>query len=524
MARRKRGLVQGNAARVASVPAPVGGWNARDSIASMGPMDAVSIVNMFPTVSNVVLRGGSTNHATGMTGQVRTIFTYAGAATSKMFAAVDTTDFKIYDVTSAGAVGAAVVTGITNAWWEYINITNSGGSYLYAVNGSDKPLLYNGTTWTSIDGSSTPAITGVTTTTLSNIALFKNRVWFIQKDTLKAWYLPTDAVGGAAQVLDLSSIARLGGTLVDIDTWTVDAGYGVDDNLAFITSKGEVIVYRGTDPASAATWALAGVWNIGSPVGARCMLKWGGDLLVLTQDGLMPMAQNLQSSRLDPRVALSNKIQGAISAAIQTYGGSASARGWQIVFSAKNDAVWINVPAGQGKQEQYVMNTITTSWCQFQGWAANCWAIYEDQPYYGGNGVVVKAWTTTYKDNSANIETNTFQAFNYYDSPGVKKYFTRARPNIFTDGTPAIFVGMNVDFNIADTASAISLTTTTPGLWDAGTWDTSLWGAGLAITNYWQGIQGIGYCGAVQLKSASSDWQIQWASTDVVFQTGWAGV
>ena len=32
-------MVQGNAARVASVPAPVGGWNARDSIANMEPLD-----------------------------------------------------------------------------------------------------------------------------------------------------------------------------------------------------------------------------------------------------------------------------------------------------------------------------------------------------------------------------------------------------------------------------------------------------------------------------------------------------
>jgi hypothetical protein len=521
MALRNPALVQKNAARVASIPAPVGGWNARDSIANMGPMDAVTLVNMFPTVSNVVLRGGSTNHATGMTGQVQTIMVYNGAATSRMFAAVRE---NIYDVTSAGAVGAAVVTGQSSAQLEYINVTTSGGNYLYAVNGVDAPRLYNGTTWTAITGVSTPAITGVTTTTLSNVTLFKNRVWFIQKDTLKAWYLPTSSVGGAAQVLDLSAIAKSGGTLVDLDTWTVDAGYGVDDNLVFVTSKGEVIVYRGTDPASDATWALAGVWQLGSPVGKRCMLKWAGDLLILTQDGLMPMAQSLQSSRLDPRVALSNKIQGAISEAISSYGGGPASTGWQIVYSAKNDAVWINVPVREGQQEQYVMNTITTSWCQFQGWPANCWEIFNDEPYYGGDGVVVKAWTGTYQDNSANIETNSFQAFNYFDSTGVKKYFTRARPNIFTNGAPAIFVGMNVDFDTQDNAAAISLSTVSPGVWDTGVWDTSLWGGNVEITNYWQGITGIGYCGAIQLKSASSIWQIQWASTDVVFQTGWAGV
>ena len=515
-------MVQGNAARVASVPAPVGGWNARDSIANMQPLDAVQLINFFPTISNCVLRGGSTNWATGMTGQVQTIMVYNGSTSSKMFAAVGTPDLKFYDASTAGAATATTVTGLTNAIWEYINITTTGGTYLYAVNGADKPRLYDGTSWVAIDAASTPAITGVTTTTLSNVTLFKNRLWFIQKDTLKAWYLPTSAVGGAAQVLDLSSIAKFGGKLVDLDTWTIDAGYGVDDNLVFVTSNGEVIVYRGTDPASDATWALTGVWKLGSPIGNRSMLKWGGDLLILTYDGLMPMAQSLQSSRLDPRVALSNKIQGAIVAATAAY--SSSTVGWQVYYNARRNAVWINVPIAEGQQEQYVMNTITTSWAQFQGWTANVWETYNDNPYYGGNGVVVRAWDDTYVDNTSNISTNVFQAFNYFDSRGVKKYFTRARPSIFTNGAPAIFVGINVDFNVDDTTAPISASASAVGLWDAGTWDSALWGSGLQITNNWQGVTGLGYCGSIQLKSASSGLQIEWASTDVVYQTGWAGI
>ena len=515
-------MVQGNAARVASVPAPVGGWNARDSIANMEPLDAVQLINFFPTISNCVLRGGSTNWATGMTGQVQTIMVYNGSTSSKMFAAVGTPDLKFYDASTAGAATATTVTGLTNAIWEYINITTTGGTYLYAVNGADKPRLYDGTSWVAIDAASTPAITGVTTTTLSNVTLFKNRLWFIQKDTLKAWYLPTSAVGGAAQVLDLSSIAKFGGKLVDLVTWTIDAGYGVDDNLVFVTSNGEVIVYRGTDPASDATWALTGVWKLGSPIGNRSMLKWGGDLLILTYDGLMPMAQSLQSSRLDPRVALSNKIQGAIVAATAAY--SSSTVGWQVYYNARRNAVWINVPIAEGQQEQYVMNTITTSWAQFQGWTANVWETYNDNPYYGGNGVVVRAWDDTYVDNTSNISTNVFQAFNYFDSRGVKKYFTRARPSIFTNGAPAIFVGINVDFNVDDTTAPISASASAVGLWDAGTWDSALWGSGLQITNNWQGVTGLGYCGSIQLKSASSGLQIEWASTDVVYQAGWAGI
>ena len=518
-------MVQRTAANVQSIPAPVGGWNARDSLANMDPMDAVTLVNYFPTVSNCVLRGGYSKWATGFTGQAQSLLSYSGGATNKLFAVVGTPSLSIYDVTAGGAVGAAVVSSLTNAIWEYTNVATTGGNYLYAVNGVDKPRLYDGTTWTAIDAASTPAITGVTTTTLDNITLFKNRLWFIQKNTLKAWYLPTSAVGGAAQSLDLSSIAKFGGHLVDLDTWTIDAGYGVDDNLAFVTSNGEVIVYRGTDPASDATWALAGVWKLGSPISKRAMLKWGGDLLILTYDGLMPMAASLQSSRLDPRVALSNKIQGAITKAATEYGGTHAAVGWQVFYNAKQTAVWINVPVLEGsQQQQYVMNTITTSWCQFKGWEANVWETYDDDPYFGGNGYVGKAWDSTYADNNANISANVLQAFNYLGSRGVQKYFTRARPSIFTDGNPAISMGINVDFDVQNNATPLSYSASAMGLWDSGTWDAAVWGDDLQITNNWQGVTGLGYCGAVLLTSASTGLQIEWASTDVVYQSGWAGI
>lgn len=505
-------MVQANAAMVSSLPAPVGGWNARDSIANMSALDAVQLQNMFPSVSNVVLRGGFVEWATGLPGQVESLLAYSGAATSEFYAVADS---EIYDVTSGGTVGAAVVTGLSNSRWEYANISTSGGDFILAVNGVDDALIYDGATW------SNPSITGVSSDDLNNIVLFKNRLWFLENDTLRAWYLPTSSIGGVAEQFDLSSVARLGGTITALGTWTVDAGYGMDDNLVFITSKGEVIIYRGTDPSSASTWSLIGVYTLGSPIGKRCLLKYRGDILVLTLSGLQPLAQTIQSDRAEQKIALSDKIQGAFSAAATQYQTSF---GWQIVFVAENDAIMVNVPIAVGQQQQFVMNDITKAWCNFTGWEANCWEIFNNSPYFGGDGVVCRAWDTGYADNDTDIESTTLQAFNYYDSRGVKKYFTRARPSIFTDGTPSIGVGMNVDFDIGDTSAALSFSPTTVGLWDAGIWDTSNWGSGPAITNNWQGITGIGYCGGLRLKSASQGVQIEWAATDVVYQRGWAGI
>jgi hypothetical protein len=38
------------------------------------------------------------------------------------------------------------------------------------------------------------------------------------------------------------------------------------------------------------------------------------------------------------------------------------------------------------------MNTINGSWWKFTGWSANCFELFGDELYYGGNGTVYKAW------------------------------------------------------------------------------------------------------------------------------------
>ena len=516
----RRRLVQRTTANVASLPAPVGGWNARDALANMAPTDAVYLENMFPSVSNVNLRGGFAKHKTGLPGTVDTLMTYNAGSTIKLFA-ISTGN--IYDVTSAGSAGTALVASLSNSAWEYTNVTTGGGSYLYAANGVDKPLLYNGTTWTPIDAASTPAITGVTTTDLESPTLFKNRVWFIQKNTLKAWYLPVASVGGAANVLDLSSVMHLGGKLTAMATWTIDAGYGVDDNLVLISDKGEVAVYRGTDPTSASTWSLIGVWIIGQPISRRCVTKYGGDLLILTLDGLIPFASALQSSRLDPNIALSDKIQGAFASAARTYKDTF---GWALLYNPLNNALVVNVPVSTG-QQQFVMNNITKAWCNFTGWNASSWALVGSEPYFGGNTYVAKAWTTGdngYMDDSEPIPTKALQAFNYFETRGVIKYFTRARPSIFSNGQPQIVIGINTDFQTVDQTGALSFSPTTAGLWGIGLWDVALWGSDVVITNNQSGVTGLGYSGAISFTSSSKNLQIQWASTDVVYQIGWAGI
>lgn len=508
-------LVQRNLSRSASLPAPVGGWNARDSLGDMEPTDAVAMTNFFPGTNEVIMRAGYSEHATGLPGQVESIMVYASpSGTTEMFAA---SGGAIYDVTVAGAVGAAVVSGLTNDRWQHVNISTSGGNFLYAVNGEDKPLLYDGAAWTPIDGVSTPAITGVTTTDLVHVMMHKNRLWFTQKNTLKAWYLGTNAVGGAAAAFDLSSVADWGGYLMAMATWTIDAGYGVDDLAAFLTSEGEIIVYRGTDPSTANTWALVGVWQVGSPIGRRCFLKYAGDLLVICNDGVLPMSAALQSSRTNPKVALTDKIQWAVSESVTAYGANF---GWELMYFPRENQLYLNVPVQEGAtQQQYVMNSITKNWCNFDGWEANCWGLMSDAPYFGGNTFVGLAWDGT-ADAGTNINADCLQAFNYFRSPGILKRWTMMRPILRTDGSPAVYANVNVDFDTSDTTASLTFLPPTFAVWDSGIWDTAIWGGALTVQKQWQGSTGIGYCAAPRVKVASNAVEVRWVSTDLVMERG----
>jgi len=362
------------------------------------------------------------------------------------------------------------------------------------------------------------AITGVNSNKFIHVNLFKNRLYFTEEGSMRVWYLPVNSIAGQAEPLEFGSIARNGGFIQGMATWTIDAGQGADDYAVFVTSMGEVIVYNGTDPNDAATWALKGVWQLGYVFARRCFYKFSGDILLLTQDGLVPLASALQSSRLDPRVNLTDKIYYAISQAATLYGINF---GWQINYYASQNMLIINVPFNDGVQ-QFVMNTISKAWASFSSISAQCWELSNDQMYFGSNGYVGHFWNA-YSDNGNNINASVQQAYSYFDARGQLKRFTMIRPIFQTDnGTPSVLAGINVDFDTQNSLGTVSFNAQNVaiGSWDNAIWDESQWGGTLSITKSWQGVTGLGYSGGVAMRIVSQGIDVHWASTDYVMERG----
>lgn len=508
-------LPQALVADAESYSAPVGGWNARDALADMNPQDAITLTNWFPRPSYVEIRGGYASHATGMTGNGKTLMTYnALTGTNKLFCA---TASGIYNVTSSGAVGASVLAR-TNGKHQWLMFGDGTSNWMIGVNGVDKPCYYDGTTWTAVDGATSPALTGLTTTLIVGVAESKGRLYFIEKDSLSFWYLGAGLAGGALTEFDLSGYAKHGGFLMAVFNWTIDAGDGPDDRVGFVTSQGEVIVYSGTNPGSASAWTLVGVYFIGKPIGRRCIAKFGGDVVVITQNGAFPMSAAVQSASIDYKMALSFKIENAFTEAGRSYN---TVFGWEAMVYPAQAALIVNVPQTEdGVHEQYVMNTITKAWCKFTDWDAETFGILDGQLYFTDGTVVYKAWTG-FIDGADNIEAFGKQAFNYFRSPNTLKKFQMYQPVLAVNGSLSFLTDIDVDFHDDNLAGSASYTVVSGATWDVSVWDDAYWASGLEVVQQWTSPdEWMGYCAACKLKVMTNSLQVQWMANNIIWEYG----
>ena len=510
---KSKGGTRGQVSHTKSYAPPVGGWNARDALASMRPEDAVVLNNFFPRPSYVEFRGGYASHATGMTGAGKTLLVYNKLTGSNQMFCM--TASGTYNVSSSGAVGASVLAR-TNGKHQWTMFGDGSSNWLIACNGTDKPAYYDGTTWTAVDGATTPALTGITTTDIISVAVFKGRLLFLFNNSLKFGYLSAGAAGGAVTLFDLSGEAPKGGYLMAVAHWSRDSGSGLDDFCVFFTSEGEAIVYQGTNPSSATTWAKVGTFTIGKPIGRRCVAQYGPDCVVITENGAYPMSALFQAGEAEKsRFALSYKIQTAFTEAARSYG---SIFGWKCQVFPNQDALIVNVPmAEDGDHEQYVMNTITKSWSKFTDWDAEDFAVFNGALYFTDSTVVYKAWTGT-ADNGANIAFYGKQAFQNFGSNDPKQVML-FMPLLAVSGNVAYAADVDVDFEDEAMVGATSYTVTAGAVWDVDNWDEAYWAQGNEVVKQWSSVSEYpGRWISGKIKITSNELTCQWMGSTMIYE------
>ena len=211
--------------------APRRGLVLTENLASQQPEGALVLDNWICTTTGVRARGGAKRRYT-LDAAITSMWEFSGPAGKRKFAATAT---RIYDLTSVAdpvAIPAYAVSGRTSGYYSTAHMATVGGHFLYAVNGSDPALLYDGAAFTAVTATSTPAITGVATSSLSFVWAYANRLFFVEKGTTRAWYLAVDSIAGAAQKFDLIFFRPHFIGLRVLAGNGIGAEFGNDDRLA----------------------------------------------------------------------------------------------------------------------------------------------------------------------------------------------------------------------------------------------------------------------------------------------------
>lgn len=483
------------------VPVPTDGWDAISPLASMDPKRAPILNNWIPRPGWVELREGFfpwVYLAGNLNIPVETLMVRRSQGAEQMFAAAGSA---IYNVSTVGTA-TSVVTGLSSARWQYVNFTPAlGTTVIQIVNGVDNLRMFDGTTWT------TPSITGLpnslTTAAITNISAQKRRLWYVLGNGLGGGsticaFMPTDAITGAiAGTLDNGANWAKGGYLVAISDWTVDGGNGPQDYVVFLSSRGQATIYAGTDPTSATAFSLVGTFDLAPPVSARCCTKIGSDVGIITQQGVIPLSQALPFDPSAERsVAITARIQNAMAQAAIT---GLNLFGWQLITYAPEQLSILNVPKIENNtQVQFVMDALTGAWCQFTGWNANCFEVFDDTLYFGGNNGSVNQCFVGSSDFTTPILADMQCAYNYFDAPGRLKRMTMVQPFITAGQTVTPFIAVDSDFQIQSQTAPIQILDG-GALWDIAVWDVDVWFGSIVQTTAWLSAEAIGHALAIHL-------------------------
>jgi hypothetical protein len=398
----------------------------------------------------------------------------------------------IVKVIDAGTTGTLWLRATTGTFQDNEIITGTTGSA--TANGVRSSLL--------------PAITGVATDEIDHVNVYRNRIWLTDR-TMTAYYLATDAITGAASDVALAGVFRKGGYILFTATWSVDAGNGPNEYIVFATTEGEFAIYQG-DPADTATWGIVGLYDASPPLGKNAYLRVGGDLLVLTEIGLVPMSS---IKNKDPAALALASISRNIQPDWQAEAQSRRTLPWEIVKWTSRNIAYITCPITSDENVTpaicFAVNLETGAWSKVTGWDTRCMILHDDGVYFGTNdGALVQADVGGY-DQGELIYYAYVGHMDHLGAIGAYKTVTQARAIFRTlaEFNPAISVTTDYSVSLPTYPSAAS--PDTASLWDVGLWDQAKWDAGAVYyteTTKWVSIgrSGFAHAPVILLTSGST--------------------
>ncbi len=459
-----------------TIPAPTRGIIQNENEAYMQPGGAVVCDNWKPTMKGVSLRGGF-NRWCVLPDAVPIVsgFQYASGNNQRMFAGQAT---KLYDVTTN--TPTLIKSGQTSGNYVAAQLANQGGDWMIVVNDAgNAPLRFDGATWVTLNASQIdvdlvkyPGARVDGGANLVYVCKYRNRLFFIELNSMNAWYLGLNSVGGNLEMIPLSGAATKGGKLLFCASWSIDAGDGIDDKLVFCTDLGELLIFTGSNPADPANWRQEGRYQMSPPLGMNAHLAVGGDLLIATVDGIMPTSGAITKDRAELELAA---ITRQIKPMWREEAIDKREHPWTMCKWDEYGGIFTTVPGDlPGKQKCLVVNAATGAWTRFTGWDCMCFLRMRGDMFFGTQkGIVMQADRTGTDDGKPYVAV-LVGGWEMFQSPSQTVTWRQSRASF------SARAGEPFQPQLSATADyVVTLPTPPPAGPDPGVldlWDAGLWG------------------------------------------------
>lgn len=524
-------------AQSAYFPAPSGGLNTIDPAGMMSKSDAPFLVNLISAEMGMRARLGSREWITGMTGavdnRVRSIMPFNGSAKNgtkdKLFA---TTSTGIWGASASTAAPTQLIAFPTQTGEAGIGVSwvfvNSAGHFLIYCDEENGLYVYTESTnaWAKIalGGGATDISVGDPTKFVAG-TVFKGRIWFVEKDSAKSWYMGTNALYGAATQFDFGTKFKAGGDLRGLWNWTIDGGSGIDDSLVGISGGGDVVIYQGTDPATFGAFGLQGVWYIGAPpYGRKVATGHGGDVLIVTRLGILPLSR-LTTNAAQSQQYLSYKIGNRFSTLTAS---QYTLLGWSIALHPEDNALLVTVPTTTGSATvQLAMSLANGAWADYSGLPIYSSGTWNGLLYYGTvdgrvciNTGYLDGVTLADPSSYSEVQWAALHAFQNLGN-GLQKQVLGITPTVISDGgSPAFFPEARYRYDLAEVSNVPSNPNPgTSNVWDTGKWDAAKWAGSFSTTQSVRGAVGMGREFSVAIRGTARSRTV-YVGSDVTYRVG----
>ena len=507
---------------VISLDAPVGGWDAYNSIDNMPPTNAVLLDNLIPSTGRVTSRLGQEEYCDIGTGTpVETLASFQAPLEDRLFAA---TNNEIWDITDpALPVVSTQPAPITSDRWQTHNFEGTDPSGLTArliwCNGVDDARTFKqGGGWEVL------ADTNGVGVDFEGGVSYKGRMYYWKARRNRFWYATEGAFQGDLQEFNLGSFNTQGGHIEYITTWTqMDAGDGRDDFIVFVFNTGEVLVYQGDSPTVGQYWEIVGRYKMSEPLGPRSNVSFGTDRILMTKDGYQSLSTITQQGRIGDQNQFGRQIYGAVASKARAF---STLFGWEATHWPRGGLVLFNVPLSEDSFEQHVLNLVTMRWCRFTGYETATMVVHRERLYGSTrDGRVLELMVGTSDEGEA-IQCKCIMAYNDFGNLGYNKHLTAAEllttiqraQNIIIDGLDRYSIPFLPDVQSDEDFKRLGkwADPPVPGV-DGSPWNRDFWARQGAVptTSGWQNVSAFGNAVSLAVRFAVVNEIADWRSTSV---------